>query len=116
MLIKIVHAFFLFGKAQVPKTAHLMTLVAQKIPTKWYQIGIQLEMDTATLDAFEAQTSDQEQLHVKVYNQWKREQELPYTWDTIIRAVEEIGERSTAAAIREWLEKRPQTCSHYVVA
>ena len=88
-----------------------MTFVAQKIPTKWYQIGIQLDIDTSTLDAFEAQTNDQGRLHVKVFNQWKREQELPFTWDTIIAAVEAVGEKSTAASIREWLDKRTQAVS-----
>ena len=104
MIMNLLCSFY----SQAPKIAHLMTFVAQKIPTKWYQIGIQLDIDTSTLDAFEAQTSDQERLHVKVFNQWKREQELPFTWDTIIAAVEAVGEKSTAASIREWLDKRTQ--------
>ena len=82
--------------------------VAQKIPTNWYQIGYQ---HIKTGYAFEAQTNDQEQLHVKVFNQWKREQELPFTWDTIIAAVEAVGEKSAAASIREWLDKRTQAVS-----
>ena len=82
-----------------------MSLVAKKIPTKWYEIGIQLEIEIPTLEAFEQQTSDQVRLYSKVFDQWKREQKVPFTWETIISTLEVVGENSTAADIREWLDK-----------
>ena len=41
---------------------------------------------------------------MKVFSQWKREQNKLYTWETIISTLEVVGEKKTAADIREWLE------------
>ena len=38
--------------SQAPKIPKLMMLVAKKIPTKWYELGIQLEIDISTLRTF----------------------------------------------------------------
>ena len=83
----------------------LISLVAKKIPTKWYEIGMQLEIDIPTLERFEQQTSDQVRLYSKVFDQWKREQKVPFTWETIISTLEEADENSTATDIREWLDR-----------
>ena len=91
--------------SQAPKIPELITLVAKKIPTKWYELGIQLEIDIATLRTFEAQTSDPVELWSVVFDQWRKEQKVPFTWETIITTLEEAYEDSTAAGIREWLDK-----------
>ena len=82
-----------------------MNLVAKKIPTKWYELGIQLEINIATLERFSIQTNDPIRLYSKVFDQWEREQKVPFTWETIIIILEEADENSTAAVIREWLDK-----------
>ena len=91
---------------QAPKISKLMNLVAKKIPTKWYELGIQLEIDIATLRSFSAQTSDPVELWSVVFDQWRKEQKVPFTWETIINTLEEADENSTAAGIREWLDTR----------
>ena len=83
-----------------------MNLVAKKIPTKSYEIGIQLEIEIATLNTFAAQTNDPVRLWSMVFDQWKREQKVPFTWGNIISTLEEADENSTAAEIRELLEKK----------
>ena len=90
-----------------------MKLVAKKIPTKWYELGIQLEIDIATLNTLTAQTNDPVRLCMMVFDQWKREQKVPFTWETIIDTLEEADENSTAAGIREWLDTRSwSTCTY----
>ena len=91
--------------SQAPTTADLMTLVAKKIPTKWYEAGVLLDIETPTLDALEAQTTDQVRLFMKVFNLWKREEKVPYTWDTIISTLEKADENSAATNIKKWLDK-----------
>ena len=80
-----------------------MSLVAKKVPTKWYEIGSLLDIETSTLAAFEKQNNDPVRLCMMVFDQWKREQKVPFTWETIISTLEEADENSTAAGIREWL-------------
>ena len=63
-----------------------------------------MDIEAPALDAFEAQTNDPVRLFMKVFNQWKREQNMPYTWETIISTLEVVGEKKTAADIREWLK------------
>ena len=81
-----------------------MSLVAKKVPTKWYEIGSLLDIETSTLSIFEKQTNDPVRLCMMVFEQWKREQKVPFTWETIINTLEEADENSTAAGIREWLD------------
>ena len=82
-----------------------MVHVACKIPTKWYQVGILLEIKTSTLNTFEKEIFDQVRLCVMVFEQWEKEQKVPFTWETIITALDTLGENKTAAEIREWLNK-----------
>ena len=91
--------------SQAPSIPKLMSLVAKKIPTKWYKIGIQLEIEILALEAFEYQTSDQMCLFSMVFDRWKREQKVPFTWETIVTTLEKAEEMSTAAEIRDWLDK-----------
>ena len=86
--------------SQAPTTADLMIHVAKKTPTKWYQVGILLDIEIATLNAFEAQTTDPVRLCIMIFDQWKREDKVPYTWDTIISTLEAVDENSTASKIR----------------
>ena len=91
--------------SRAPTIPKLISLVAKKIPTKWYEIGMQLEIEIPTLEGFEQQTSGQVRLYSKVFDQWKREQKVPFTWETIISTLEEADENSTATDIREWLDR-----------
>ena len=83
--------------------ADLVTLVARKTPTKWYEVGIQLNIKISTLQAFEQQTRDPIRLFIYVFDQWKKENKIPFTWETIINALENVGENHTVKDVREWL-------------
>ena len=94
------------GVFEAPSTAHLMIHVARKIPTKWYQVGIMLEIETATLDTLEVQITDPVRLFMKVFDQWKREEKVPFTWDTIISTLELLSEKKTTTEIKKWLNEQ----------
>ena len=83
----------------------LMSRVAAKTKVKWYQIGIQLNIDLATLNAYETQSSDVMRCFTNVFAEWKRAAELPYTWATVIEALESdaVSEKDTASSVRKWL-------------
>ena len=80
-----------------------MTHVAHKTPTKWYEVGIVLDIEASVLNRFEAQTSDPVRLFLMVFDHWEKEQKVPYTWYTIIVVLEEVQEIKAAGDIREWL-------------
>ena len=81
-----------------------MVRVARKIPTMWYEIGVLLDIEMSTLNTFEAQTSNPVRLCMMVFDQCEKEQKVPFTWETIITALDTLGEKKTAADIREWLK------------
>ena len=96
----------LTGKySQAPTTPNLITHVAYKTSTKWYEMGALLNIKTAVLNTFEAQTNNPVRLCIMVFEQWEKEQKVPFTWETIISTLEVVGEKKTAADIREWLNK-----------
>ena len=68
-------------------------------------MGALLDIETATLNTFETQTSDPVRSWIMVFDQWKREQKVPFTWETIISTLKDLDENSTATEIREWLNK-----------
>ena len=107
MMIAFYYYLFL-AFSQAPSTADLMIRVACKVPTQWYLVGIMLQIETSTLNSFKAQTDDQVVLFIMVFDQWKREDKIPYTWSTIITALDTVGEKKTASELKEWL----MTCSH----
>ena len=83
---------------QAPSTDDLMVHVALKIPTKWYQLGILLRIETTTLDTFEKEVTDHDQVRlcIKVFQQWKNEVKVPFTWETIITALRRLDENKIA--------------------
>ena len=95
--------------SQEPEMRDLMSHVARETPTKWYEVGIQLKIKTSMLDGFEEQTSDHTRLYIKVFKQWRRGHEVPYTWTTIIGALEAVGEKKVASDIRKWLRGHTRT-------
>ena len=82
-----------------------MEHVAVKTRIKWFQVGIQLNIDLATLNAYEKQYSDPMRCFTNVFAEWKRAAEPPYTWATIIEALESdaVSEKETASNVRKWL-------------
>ena len=83
-----------------------MVHVACKIPTKWLQVGILLKIKSSTLNTFPAQTSDPVHLFIMVFDQWEKEQKVPFTWETIITVLDKLGEKKTATEIQEWLNEQ----------
>ena len=88
---------------QKPELRDLMSHVASETPTKWYEVGIQLEIKTSTLKTFEEQYRELTRRYSEVFEQWRRDHKVPYTWTTMIDALEAVGERTVASDIREWL-------------
>ena len=76
-----------------------MTHVARKRPVKWFQVGIQLQIDMPILEAYDTEYSNHIRLFAKVFEQWRREETLPYTWNTIVTALERVDEHRIATDI-----------------
>ena len=85
-----------------------MNRVADKTRDKWKQVGIQLMIETYKLNGYEKQSTDPMECYTKVFDEWERSQKLPYTWATILNALESdaVNERATARSIRDWLSGR----------
>ena len=88
-----------------PELKELMNCVAAKTQDKWFQVGIQLNIELATLNAYKTQSSDLMLCYTNVFAEWKRAGELPYTWATIIKALESaaVSEKDIASNVRKWL-------------
>ena len=95
-----------------------MTHVARKRPVKCFQVGIQLQIDIPILEAYDTEYSNHIRLFAKVFEQWRREETLPCTWNTIVTALERVDERRIATDIRQWLRIQIQFfyfVSHYTL-
>ena len=82
-----------------------MNHVAAKTKNSWYQVGIQLKIDLATLNEYDTQSSDAMRCYTNVFAEWKRADKVPYTWATIIKVLKSdaVSEKDTASSVRKWL-------------
>ena len=72
------------GLEAEPKLSDLMNEVAAKIPSRWREVGIQLEISNEKLSCFTSTVLDNFSC---VFTIWKTEATSPYKWSTLIDAL-----------------------------
>ena len=72
-----------------PKLGDLMNTVAAKIPGKWREVAIGLELDYADISRIEANNPTQKftSCYLAVFDAWKNKGSKEYTWDTLLKAL-----------------------------
>ena len=76
------------GLESEPELSDLMNEVASKVSAKWKQISIQLGLTPNDEECFIASTpSDTIQCITSVFKVWKKRAQKPYTWSTVIEAL-----------------------------
>ena len=92
-----------------PKLVDLMNKVAAKIPTKWNSVGLELGLEAADLKriAVEVYTRDCTTCYTAVFDIWRSRNTSPYTWETIISALQSplVDEPRLAEDIKSELVK-----------
>ena len=89
-----------------PELDDLMNDVVSKIPAQWRAVGIQLGVPSCTLDSIQHQNAGKPQACYEsfetVLSTWKQNQYKPYTWTTIIDALEtpSVGQVALAEVLR----------------
>ena len=84
-----------------PSDKDLINNVVAKIPAKWNEFGVQLDIPTGTLNAVHRHTAQES--FIEVFSIWKRSlSREPISWDTVIAVLESpsIDERKLAAGLR----------------
>ena len=77
------------GLRYEPKDIDLLNEVAAEIPTLWREIGLELGLSHRHLDCIETeQNKKQIRCFGEVLRSWREQQTAPYTWETIIRALQ----------------------------
>ena len=91
------------GLKSEPDLSDLMNEVAAMIPNKWQQVGIMLNVSDGDLACF-AQ-SDSQNRFISVFTTWKSKQTAPYTWLTVVQALQApvVGESKLAKDIKSKL-------------
>ena len=90
-----------------------MNKVAAKIPWKWQDVGLQLGMKKDVLDGI-ALTNQRNINHCysDVFTRWMNRNSAthPYTWSTVVKALETpaVGEERLADNIKDELTGQPQ--------
>ena len=82
---------------------NLLNFVAAKIPRKWMDFGIQLDIPYEELETYPRH--DCKECFNKVFSTWKRNGSPPYTWETVIDVLESpsVNEKELAQSIRKLL-------------
>lgn len=104
-------AFLKIEHALVPaielKMKNLANMVAFKVSSKWRLIGVQLELPTYVLNDIQSQVAREPDSNMHAFElileKWKTLQTSPYTWHTLIEALESpaVGEMEVAADLRK---------------
>ena len=91
------------GLESEPELSDLMNEVASKVPAKWRQISIQLGLTPSDQEGIMASTpNDPIQCFTSVFQQWKSRAIRPYTWSTVIEALQApaVDEKRLAQDLR----------------
>ena len=85
-----------------------MNEVATEIPSKWRDMGLQLGVDQDVLEGIASiSPGDINRCYSNVFTRWKNQNSTtcPYTWLTIVQALESqtVGEKRLADKIKEKL-------------
>ena len=98
--------FCIGSSSSVPELKVLMSAVAAKIPAKWRQVGIQLNVPVEALDDIQRQVAGRPDSNIDAFElvlgKWKSLHSHEYTWSTIINALEAppVGAMDVAAELR----------------
>ena len=95
-----------------PELLDLMNEVAAKIPGKWRDVGLQLGVDQGVLEGIASiSPGDTNRCYSNVFTRWKNQnlKTHPYTWLTVVRALESqsVGENLLASKIKNELTGQP---------
>ena len=70
-----------------PVHCDLLNKVAVKTPQKWKEIGLQLQVSHADIEAISMGNQTPILCFSKVFEKWRTKESPPYTWGTIIDAL-----------------------------
>ena len=89
------------GLDSEPELPDLMNEVAAAIPSKWWDVGLQLGLDHGVLEGI---GGDASHCYSNVFARWKNQNSTthPYTWSTIVQALQTpaVGKERLADKIR----------------
>ncbi len=79
----------LSGLLSAPDPLDLINEVAARVPSKWYQIGIQLGISHEELTSYRDlhPTASSGQIFSFIFSTWKNSGTGDYTWATMIKAL-----------------------------
>ena len=78
-----------------------MDVLYHTVASKWFHIGIQLDIPDGTLDAIAKNQSDPHLNLLEMLRVWLKRVNPPATWSAIADAVEFLGEKILARKLRQ---------------
>ena len=95
-----------------PELSDLMEEIAAKIPGKWRDVGLRLELEPGVLDGIALiSPGDINHCYSNVFTRWKNLNSTtnPYTWSTVVQALESetVAEKLLASKIKNELTGQP---------
>ena len=104
------------GLESEPELSDLMNEVASKVPAKWKDISIQLGLTLSDQKHFmELTLGDPKHCFTFVFTVWKSRATRPYTWSTVIQALESpaVDEMRLAQELRtKLMSQLPDTVTN----
>ena len=70
-----------------PRMSDLANRVAAKIPEKWKQVAIQLELSISEIKTIRQDEDDAFDRFMAVFDRWQRSSCSPYAWKTLVSAL-----------------------------
>ena len=78
----------------------LRDLISHVRTTKWYRLGLQLDLDDFKLQEIEVNVKDNEDRLRKMFQAWLEDCVNP-SWKDVVKALKEIGDRKLGAELEK---------------
>ena len=88
-----------------PSISELVDEATGLKPQTLFILAIKLGLTKSDVDQIEAKTSDPLRRYMELFDLWETKASSPYTWETLVKALEEaaVGEQAKAAELRKKL-------------
>ena len=80
----------------------------------WKSVAIQLELGIECIDRIDQEKRKTDECFIEVFKSWKQRTSRPYTWATIIDALDCVGEKRVATEIEKNLSSQPAASSENI--
>ena len=89
-----------------PTQSDFMEYIVDEIPDKWRHFGVRLNIKLSKLNAIALSGRTPDMCFIEVYDIWKTEMTIPFTWRTAVETLDKLKQKSLSIKVSQKILSR----------